>query len=140
MDKAVAQRIGGATLKVVERHSSAAQAKEAKLKDLELIQGVVNRLATDSFRLKGWAVVLVSAILFLLAREGDTGFAYVGLIPAVVFRGLDGTAGWSTGCAGRDAGDRMVLAILNAWPSGALERQARILARVTPPGCRDRIN
>ena len=35
-------------------------------------------------------MVLVSAILFLLAREGDTGFAYVGLIPAVVFWGLDG--------------------------------------------------
>ena len=32
---------------------------DAKLKHLELIQGVVNRLAADSFRIKGWAVVLV---------------------------------------------------------------------------------
>ena len=28
---------------------------DAKFKHLEFIQGVVNRLATDSFRLKGWA-------------------------------------------------------------------------------------
>ena len=33
---------------------------DAKVKHLEFIQHVVNRLATDSFRLKGWAVVLAS--------------------------------------------------------------------------------
>lgn len=32
---------------------------DAKLKHLELIQGVVNRLAADSVRIKAWAVVLV---------------------------------------------------------------------------------
>ena len=42
---------------------------EAKLKHLEFIQRVIDRLATDSFRMKGWAVVLVSALLVLLARE-----------------------------------------------------------------------
>ena len=43
---------------------------DEKLKHLELIQGIVNRLATDSFRLKGWTVVLVSALIVLLVREG----------------------------------------------------------------------
>ena len=41
---------------------------EAKLKHLEFIQGVVNRLAADSFRMKGWSVALAAALFVLLAR------------------------------------------------------------------------
>ena len=63
---------------------------EAKLKHLELIQGVINRLAADSFRMKGWAVILVSALLVLLAREGRFEFTWIGFVPALVFWGLDG--------------------------------------------------
>ncbi len=40
---------------------------DAKLKHLEFIQGVINRLASASFKMKGWSVVLVSALLVLLA-------------------------------------------------------------------------
>ncbi len=63
---------------------------QAKLKHLEFIQGVIDRLAGNSFRLKGWAVVLVSALLVLLAREGRLEFAYIGFVPVLVFWGLDG--------------------------------------------------
>ena len=42
---------------------------ESKHKHLEFIQGVVNRLASDSFRLKGWAVVLVAALFVLLVGQ-----------------------------------------------------------------------
>ena len=63
---------------------------EAKLKHLELIQGVINRLAADSFRMKGWALILVSALLVLLAREGRVEFTWIGFVPALVFWGLDG--------------------------------------------------
>ncbi len=63
---------------------------EAKLKHLELIQGVINRLAADSFRMKGWAVILVSALLVLLAREGRVEYTWIGFVPALVFWGLDG--------------------------------------------------
>ena len=62
----------------------------AKLKHLEFIQSVINRLAGDSFRMKGWAVVLVSALLVLLVREGRVEFAWVGFVPVLVFWGLDG--------------------------------------------------
>ena len=34
---------------------------DRKIKHLEFIQGVINRLASDSFRMKGWSVVLVAA-------------------------------------------------------------------------------
>ncbi len=62
---------------------------ESKLKHLELIQGVIDRMSSNSFRLKEWSVVLVSAILFLAAREDADGIAFIGLVPVVVFWGLD---------------------------------------------------
>lgn len=67
---------------------------ESKLKHLELIQGVVNRLATDSFRVKGWAVVLVAALFVLLAMENLLDAAYIALAPVLVFWGLDGYYLW----------------------------------------------
>ncbi len=67
---------------------------ENKLKHLELIQGVINRLATNSFQLKGWAVVLVAAILVILAREGRLDAACIALAPVLVFWGLDGYFLW----------------------------------------------
>lgn len=48
---------------------------DAKLKHIELIRGVVNRLAADSVRIKGWAVVLVGALLVLVVREDRAAFA-----------------------------------------------------------------
>ena len=67
---------------------------ESKLKHLELIQGVVNRLATDSFRVKGWTVVLVTALFVLLAIEDRLHVAYIALTPVLVFWGLDGYYLW----------------------------------------------
>ena len=67
---------------------------EAKIKHLEFIQGVVNRLASDSFRLKGWTVVLVAALFVVLAREGRIESASIGLVPVLIFWGLDGYFLW----------------------------------------------
>ncbi len=47
------------TLPCRMKFQSKAVLMEAKLKHLEFMQGVINRLATDSFRVKGWVVVLV---------------------------------------------------------------------------------
>ena len=63
---------------------------DAKIKHLELIQGVINRMASNSFLLKGWSVVLVSAVLVLVSRHGGSRWALIGLIPTLVFWGLDG--------------------------------------------------
>lgn len=70
-------------------HHPEAMPMESKLKHLELIQGVINRMAANSFRLKEWSVVLVSAILFLAAREDSGEVALIGLLPVLVFWGLD---------------------------------------------------
>ncbi len=61
---------------------------EAKLKHLEFIQGVINRLATDSFRIKGWSVVLIAALFVLLAREGRVELASIGFVAVVFFWAL----------------------------------------------------
>lgn len=67
---------------------------DAKLKHLEMIQGVVNRLAADSFRIKGWAVVLVGALLVLVVREDRTALAAIGFIPVALFWSLDAYFLW----------------------------------------------
>ena len=63
---------------------------ENKTKHLELIQGIVNRLSTNSFLLKGWSVVLVSALFALSAGDSNPAFVFLAYIPAFVFWGLDG--------------------------------------------------
>ena len=67
---------------------------ESKLKHLELIQGVINRLASDSFRMKGWTVVLVAALFVFLARQDAFDTGYIALLPIATFWGLDGYFLW----------------------------------------------
>ena len=75
--------------------SDEAPKMDNKIKHLEFIQGAISRLASDSFRMKGWCVVLVAILLILLAREGRIEFiAVVTLIPVIAFWGLDGYFLW----------------------------------------------
>lgn len=67
---------------------------DAKLKHLELIQGVINRLAGNSFYIKGWAVILLSALLVLVVREDRGDLGWLGLLPTLVFWGLDAYFLW----------------------------------------------
>ena len=65
-----------------------------KLKHLELILGIVNRLSVNSFLLKGWSVMLVTALFALSASDRNPSFAFLAYIPAFVFWGLDGYFLW----------------------------------------------
>lgn len=62
---------------------------EDKVKHLELIQGAIERLAQNSFALKGWAVTLVAALFALSAKESIHIYFLIALIPALTFWGLD---------------------------------------------------
>ncbi len=54
-----------------------------------MIQGIITRMASNSFALKGWAVTLVVAILGL-TWDGDSRAAcLIALLPVVAFWGLD---------------------------------------------------
>lgn len=59
-------------------------------KHLGMLQGVINRMAGNSFLLKGWSVTLVSALLALAANRADWLLVAVALLPALTFWGLDG--------------------------------------------------
>lgn len=61
---------------------------------LAMIQGVVNRLAQSSFLLKGWSVVLVSALLAFAANSSEDLILFLAFLPAFSFWGLDGYFLW----------------------------------------------
>ena len=62
---------------------------EKKLKHLEMVQGVINRMANNSFMLKGWAVTLVAGIFALSGEATDKLYFLVAYIPIIVFWGLE---------------------------------------------------
>ncbi|MDD6211530.1 MAG: hypothetical protein PUB22_00020 [Clostridiales bacterium] len=62
---------------------------ENKIKHLEMIQGVITRMASNSFALKGWAVTLVAGIFALAGKDVDKIYFLVAYIPIIVFWGLD---------------------------------------------------
>lgn len=61
---------------------------------LSMIQGIVTRLGQNSFLLKGWSVLLVSALLALGAASSEELVLVVAFIPVLAFWGLDGYFLW----------------------------------------------
>lgn len=59
-----------------------------------MIQAVVNRMSVNSFLLKGWSVILVSALFALAAAESEKSFVYLTYFPAFAFWILDGYFLW----------------------------------------------
>src|SRR6266478_1856334 len=64
-------------------------ASENKLKHLEFIQAVVNRMSGNSFLLKGWSVTLVAALFALAARDANKNYVIVAYVPVLVFWLID---------------------------------------------------
>ena len=67
---------------------------DAKLKHLEMVQAVINRMAGNSFQLKGWSVTLVAALFALSSKDSNVFFAWLAYFPCVMFWGLDGYFLW----------------------------------------------
>lgn len=62
---------------------------ENKRKHLDLIQGIINRMSSNSFMLKGWTVTLVAGIFVLSGKDTDQLYFLVAYIPVLVFWYLD---------------------------------------------------
>lgn len=62
---------------------------EDTTKHLEFVQGVIARMGSNSFLLKGWTVTLTSALFALAAKDARPLFVLVALFPALSFWGLD---------------------------------------------------
>ena len=59
-----------------------------------MIQGIINRMASNSFLLKGWSVTLISALFALAAKDSNQFFLYLAYFPCAAFWCLDGYFLW----------------------------------------------
>lgn len=62
---------------------------EEKIAHLGFIQGVINRMGSNSFLIKGWVVTLVAALFALSADKANANFFYIAFFPLVFFWWLD---------------------------------------------------
>lgn len=60
-----------------------------QIKHLEFIQGVINRMGSNSFQMKGWMITIVSALLAIYAENNNMLYPLFGLLPTAIFWGLD---------------------------------------------------
>ena len=58
-------------------------------KHLDIMQGVISRMAENSRSCKVWCVTLVAATLVLVARTGEPQHALIALAPTALFYVLD---------------------------------------------------
>ena len=62
---------------------------DKKIKHLEMIEAVIERMAQNSFHLKGWAVTLISLISAILISGNDRRLMILLLLPLISFWILD---------------------------------------------------
>ena len=67
---------------------------ENKLKHLEFIQNVINRMANTSFLLKGWSITIIAGLFAFSAAEGSTAVLWLGVLLTLVFWILDSYFLW----------------------------------------------
>ena len=62
---------------------------EAKIKHLEFIQTTINRMANNSFLLKGWTVTLTGGLIAISFKQVDPHYLYISMLILVMFWLLD---------------------------------------------------
>lgn len=62
---------------------------EERIKHLDFIQNIITRMNTNSFQIKEWTVVLVSAMLALYVSTKNNCFILLGILPSLLFWFLD---------------------------------------------------
>ena len=69
----------------------ATQAFEKKMKHLEFVQGVITRMNSNSFSMKGWMIAIVAAFLAVFAGSQKLNelYLFVAIIPTLLFWILD---------------------------------------------------
>lgn len=60
-----------------------------KMAHLEMIQGVITRMASNSFALKKWGVALVAGVLAIAGKESESWAYLIALVPVTMFWFLD---------------------------------------------------
>ena len=63
--------------------------QEDKQKHLEFLQLAINRMASNSFILKGWNITLIVGLFALTLKDLSSVYLYLAILPALAFWGLD---------------------------------------------------
>jgi len=63
--------------------------QDDKQKHLEFLQLAINRMASNSFILKGWNITLIVGLFALTLRDLSSVYLYLAILPALAFWGLD---------------------------------------------------
>ncbi|MBP5974173.1 hypothetical protein HW132_15835 [Brasilonema sp. CT11] len=56
---------------------------------MSILQGIITRLASNSTNCKTWCISLVSAILVVIADKNKPNYAWITLVPIILFFLLD---------------------------------------------------
>ncbi len=62
---------------------------DQEIKHLEMIQGVIDRMGSNSFQMKSWMLVVATALLGSFANTGNRNFVLLAVFPTVIFWFLD---------------------------------------------------
>jgi len=63
--------------------------QDDKKKHLEFLQLAINRMASNSFILKGWNITLIVGLFALTLKDLSSSYLYLAILPALAFWGLD---------------------------------------------------
>mgnify|MGYP001607958659 FL=1 len=63
--------------------------QDDKKKHLEFLQLAINRMASNSFILKGWNITLIVGLFALTLKDLSSPYFYLAIFPAFAFWGLD---------------------------------------------------
>ena len=63
---------------------------EDKRKHLEMIQGVINRMASNSFLFKGWSITIIAAISAFAAKDTSSALMIIPIVSGFLFWAVDG--------------------------------------------------
>ncbi|MFX0138653.1 MAG: hypothetical protein ACFFDN_33735 [Candidatus Hodarchaeota archaeon] len=73
----------------MDEHTDFKENSQAVQAHLNILQSVIQRMASNSASCKAWCITLVSAILVIVADKGKPQYSLIAIIPAVLFLVLD---------------------------------------------------
>jgi hypothetical protein len=73
----------------MEENNKSGINSQAVQSHLTITQSVIQRMATNSSSCKAWCITVVSAILVIVADKGKPQYAFLAVIPNVLFLVLD---------------------------------------------------
>jgi hypothetical protein len=72
-----------------QQHKALSEESPSVQAHLTLLQGVIQRMASNSASCKAWCITLVSAILVIVADKAKPQYAFIALVPVLLFFVLD---------------------------------------------------